>query len=243
MPRTIALDARCSAGRSSLRRPSATPRRRGPCRRRASGVHSGWASGQSAGPTREQGLVAPGGGCRGLSRSRVRIGDPTTQSHPVDSERGDRRDPGCRAPRPAGGLAGAAAVRGSHSCFRRRLRQGTPRREAGIQAHITPGSRCWVVEGTRSIKKDLSEPSDHHGVPAFGGLDTGLRADRSSLFCAPWPVLVAHWTASCSDATAHRRMARGELRDRPGAFGNCPMRVWAGRKKSPLDVAPAPTAS
>ena len=136
-----------------------TPRRRGACRRRASGrARWRWASGQLAGPAREEGSRGAGWRLRRLSRSRVCTGDPTTECNPVDSGEDDRRDPGCRAARPAGGLAGAAAARWAHSRFQ----------------------RCWEAKGTRSIRKDLCEPGDHHGKPAFGGLHTGLTAGRSS---------------------------------------------------------------
>ena len=92
-------------------------------------------------------------------------------------------------------------------------------RDAGIQARIKPASHCSVVEGTRSIKKGLSEPGDHHGLPAFGRLHTGLRADRQ------WHR--GGWRRSCSSmytgarAGVQTRRPAGAIA-RPGAFGNCP---------------------
>ena len=197
-----------SATRASSGDPFDPSRRRGPRERLgdqaqlrdhalfAAGEQAGrtrgrWASDQSARPTREQGLVAPGGGCLGLSRSRGCIG--TRQPKAIRSSR-ERviveilaverlvRPVGWRGPQRCAGRIHASNV-ASGRVF--------PRRDAGIQARITPGSHCSVGEGTRSIKKGLSEPGDHHGLPAFGGLHTGLRADRSSPCCAPF-LLIEH---------------------------------------------------
>ena len=120
--------------------------------------------------------------------SRWSPGQPSVFRSEVGNHEGHLRE-GDRFPRPAGGSAGASAVRGTYSRFQRRLRLGYSRRSAGIQARAPTGSHERPVRADRSNNKSTSDPVDQLGADAQPLLRLWSTTDAAVRTGAYWKPL------------------------------------------------------